>query len=171
MVVIHTGQHHHHHHLPLLRASRLSGVAGVTPRERCTTGTRSHVWYGERDEEGGILVLAQGHACLHVCPPSSSSWVRSGTASPGRYINTGRRAASPEEYSYAEFSGSSLPETFRIQRYVVQQWTLVCVSSRGAWFDGAVNCGCPAVAFHRMSSTSLSCRRDGSPWSCLFGRP
>ena len=26
------------------------------------------------------------------------------------------------------------------------------------------NCGCPAVAFHRKSSTSLSCRRDRSPW-------
>ena len=30
---------------------------------------------------------------------------------------------------------------------------------------------CPAVAVHRRSSTSLSCRRDSSPWSRLFGRP
>ena len=79
--------------------------------------------------------------------------------------------SSPEEYSYAEFSGRSLPETFRIQRYLVRQRILVCVSSRGAWFDGAANRGCPAVAFHRWLSASLSCRRDRSPWSCLFGRP
>ena len=41
------------------------------------------------------LVLAQGYACSYVYPPSSSSWVRSGTASPGPYTNTGRRVASP----------------------------------------------------------------------------
>ena len=31
-----------------------------------------------------------------------------------------------------------------------------CASRRattGAWFDGAENCGCPAVAVHRRSST------------------
>ena len=33
------------------------------------------------------------------------------------------------------------------------------------------NCGCPAVAVHRRSSTSSSCRRDSSPCSRLFGRP
>ena len=48
---------------------------------------------------------------------------------------------------------------FRIQRYLFRQWIHVCVSSRGAWFDGAVNCGFSAVAVHRRSSISLSwCR-------------
>ena len=37
--------------------------------------------------------------------------------------------------------------------------------------DGAENCGCPAVAVHRRSSTSLSCRRGRSSWSRLFSRP
>ena len=34
-----------------------------------------------------------------------------------------------------------------------------CCATTDAWFDGAANCGCPAVAVHRRSSTSLSCRR------------
>ena len=50
---------------------------------------------GRRKGWGGRdLVLAQGHACLHVCPPTSS-WVRSCTASPERYTNTGRAAHVP----------------------------------------------------------------------------
>ena len=40
-----------------------------------------------------------------------------------------------------------------------------CCATTGAWFDGAENCGVPAVAFHRRSSTfpfvSLDCERDG----------
>ena len=79
--------------------------------------------------------------------------------------------SSTEEYSYAEFSGRPFRKRSRIHRHLVRQWLHVCVSSRGAWFDGAVNCGCLPVAFHRRSSTSLWCRRDSSPWSCLFGKP
>ena len=71
--------------------------------------------------------------------------------------------SSPEEYSYAEFFGRSLPETPRIQRHLVRQWIHVCVSSRGAWFDGAVNCGFPAVAVHHRSSISLSWCRGRFP--------
>ena len=37
--------------------------------------------------------------------------------------------------------------------------------------DGAANCGCPAVAVHRRSSTSLSFRRGRCPWSRLLSRP
>ena len=46
-----------------------------------------------------------------------------------------------------------------------------CGTSTGASFDGAENCGCPAVAVHRRSSAFFSCRRGSSPWSSLFGRP
>ena len=69
------------------------------------------------------------------------------------------------------FLGDPFRKRFRIQRYLVRQWIHVCVSSRGAWFDGAVNCGFSAVAVHRRVSISLSWCRGRFSWSCLFGRP
>ena len=55
--------------------------------------------------------------------------------------------SSPEEYSYAEFSGRPFRKRSRIQRYLVRQWLHVCVSSRGAWFDGAVTAVVPQLHF------------------------
>ena len=41
----------------------------------------------------------------------------------------------------------------------------------GAWFDGSVNCGAPALPVHRWSSTSSSFRSGSFSWSRLFSRP
>ena len=112
--------------------------------------------------------------------------------------------SSPEEYSCAEFSGRSLPETFpysapfgstvdtclrqltrfcwtRVLTCLLLCWTVwsrqfrdlwwlhrssswpgcgyACRCTTGAWFDGAVYCGCLTVAFHRRSSTFVPPRQ------------
>ena len=46
-----------------------------------------------------------------------------------------------------EFSETTFRKRFRIQRYLVRQWILVCVSSRGAWFDGAATVVVPQLQF------------------------
>ena len=49
------------------------------------------VWVGQATEGGGIWYWHKGTRASTYVPPSSASWVRSYTASPGRYTNTGRR--------------------------------------------------------------------------------
>ena len=61
---------------------------------------------------------------------------------------------------------------FRIQFSLVRQWIHTWRQfTRPFWLPRCMNCGAPAVAVHRRSSTSSSFRRGRSPWSRLFSRP
>ena len=53
------------------------------------------VWNGERNEEGLVWYWHRETRVSTFDLPPSSSWVKCCTASPGRYINTGRSAYLP----------------------------------------------------------------------------
>ena len=53
------------------------------------------VWIGERNEEGGVWYWHKDARVRTYTLPSSSCWVRSFSASPGRYTSTGRVAYVP----------------------------------------------------------------------------
>ena len=52
-----------------------------------------------------------------------------------------------------------------------QGWHARCGPMTGAWFDGSVNCGAPALPVHRWSSISSSFRSVSFSWSRLLSRP
>ena len=67
------------------------------------------------------------------------------------------------------FLGDPFQKRSRIQRYLVRQWTHVCVSSRGGWFDGAVTVVVPQL--HYIEGRRLPYRAaetDPHGFTCLF---